>query len=51
VRTTSPFATPPDRAAVWLDPELLAQISCAELIDFRTRMTIPLLTSPVVTRR
>ena len=33
VRTTSPFTTAPDRAAVWLEPELLAEISYSELME------------------
>jgi bifunctional non-homologous end joining protein LigD len=33
VRATSPFTTAPDRAAVWLEPELLAEISYSELME------------------
>src|SRR5688500_8713946 len=33
VRGTSPFTTAPDRVAVWLEPELLTEISYSELMD------------------
>jgi hypothetical protein len=33
VRATSPFTTAPDGTAVWLDPELLAEISYSELME------------------
>jgi ATP-dependent DNA ligase len=33
VRATPLFTTAPDRAAVWLEPELLAEISYSELME------------------
>jgi bifunctional non-homologous end joining protein LigD len=33
VRATSPFTTAPERAALWLEPALLAEISYSELMD------------------
>jgi hypothetical protein len=33
VRATSPLTTAPDRVAVWLEPELQAEISYSELME------------------
>ncbi len=33
VRATSPFVAQPERAALWLEPELLAEISYSELME------------------
>jgi hypothetical protein len=33
VRAASPFTTEPEHAAVWLEPELLAEISYSELME------------------
>jgi bifunctional non-homologous end joining protein LigD len=33
VRAAAPFTTAPERGAVWLEPELLAEISYSELMD------------------